>query len=109
MVSIDPTHEQLLSLSQAAKLAWLPIRRGGRRPCVATLWRWCLQGSHGIRLESIVAGGVRCTTEAALRRFFDRLTEAAEPQIVAPEPKRFSRERQKQIEAAERRLAAAGI
>ncbi len=109
MVSIDPTQEQLLSLSQAAKLVWLPIRRGGRRPCVATLWRWCLQGSRGIRLESVVAGGVRCTTEAALRRFFERLTAASEPHNAVPEPQRLSRERQKQIEAAEKRLAAMGI
>jgi hypothetical protein len=108
-VSIDPSSEQLLSLTEATKLTWLPIRRNGRRPCLSTIWRWAMVGVRGIRLETLVCGGVRCTSEAALKRFFAQLTIAAEPQIPAPAPNSLSPARRKAIEAAEKRLAAAGI
>lgn len=73
---IDPKSERLLSLSEAAKLEWLPCRRHGKRPHVSTLFRWTHVGKDGVRLEAIQVAGTLCTSEAALIRFFERLTTA---------------------------------
>jgi len=66
----------------------------------------------GIRLETVMAGGVRVTSAEAIQRFFDRLTEASEAgrqSIPTPQPVRLSAARRKQIETAEKKLAAAGF
>ena len=39
-----------------------------------------IDGVRGIRLESIMVGGTRCTSVQALQRFFDALTAAADAQ-----------------------------
>jgi hypothetical protein len=84
-VSINPLAETLITLAQAAALAWIPRRRGrSGRLHISTLWRWALKGIRGIKLEVIKIGGTLCTSEAALRRFFDRLANgntAAEPPV----------------------------
>lgn len=67
--------EHLLSLAEASKLEWLPRRRRGRRPAVATLWRWAHHGCYGIRLRTISVGGTLCTTEGDLRAFFAAITQ----------------------------------
>jgi hypothetical protein len=109
---IDIQNEQTLSLTQAAKLDILPRRREGKRPNASTLWRWALHGVKGIRLETVMAGGVRVTSAEAIQRFFDRLTEASEAgrqSIPTPQPIHLSAARRKAIEEAERKLTAAGI
>ena len=107
-MSIDTTNEQLLSLTDAAKS--LPKRRAGKRPNVATLYRWCQIGVRGIRLEYTQIAGTKCTSTAALQTFFDRLTEQAESgRAPLPQPTKLSALRRKQIKAAEKRLQAAGI
>lgn len=65
--------EQILTLSQAAKR--LPRLRGNRPVAVSTLWRWCQRGLRGVRLEVIRLGGIRVTSEEALRRFFAILNQ----------------------------------
>ncbi|NLF08870.1 MAG: DUF1580 domain-containing protein [Pirellulaceae bacterium] len=102
---IDISCEKVVSLTTATKL--LPTRRQGKRPDVCTLYRWTSNGVRGIRLESLMVGGTRCTSVEALQRFFDALTAQADGQPVAPPPR--SKSRQRQIEAAEKRLAASGI
>jgi hypothetical protein len=107
-MAIDTTNEQLLSLTDAAKS--LPHRRAGKRPNVATLYRWCQIGVRGIRLEYSQIAGTKCTSKEALSRFFDRLTAQAESgRAPVPQPTKISAARRKQIEAAEKRLQAAGI
>jgi hypothetical protein len=106
---IDIQNERTLSLSQDAKLDILPRRREGKRPNASTLWRWALHGIKGIRLETVMAGGVRVTSAEAIQRFFDRLTEQAEagrPSVLSPLPNRLTVTRRKQIEMAERKLPA---
>jgi hypothetical protein len=66
MVSLT---EELVSLTEATKL--LPKRRKGKRPNVATLYRWTTIGVRGIVLESVQVGGTRCTSREALQRFFE--------------------------------------
>ncbi len=103
---IDISLEETFSLTEAAKR--LPCRRKGKRPNVATLYRWAQAGCRGVRLETLCVGATRCTSMEALQRFFDALTAKAEPRAVAPQP-RPTAQRQKAIEAAERRLESAGI
>jgi Protein of unknown function (DUF1580) len=69
-VSIDLYEETLVSLAEAVCL--LP----GRRPHSSTLWRWYRRGVHGVRLETVVVGGRRFTSRAAIERFIQRTTAA---------------------------------
>ena len=103
---IDISVEEISSLTEAAKE--LPGRRKGVRPNVATLYRWCQVGVRGIRLEYIQVGATKCTSKEALQRFFDALTAQAE-KTPAPQSPRMTATRRKQIEAAEQRLATAGV
>ena len=105
-MAIDITTETVVSLTEATK--HLPERRTRKRANVATLYRWTNGGCRGVRLDYLMVGGTRCTSLEALQRFFDALTAAAEAdQPPAPSP--LPKSRQRQIEAAERRLAQAGI
>jgi hypothetical protein len=107
-MAIDTNSEQLISLTDATKI--LPKRRAGKRPNVATLYRWAQIGMRGIRLEYSQIAGTKCTSREALQRFFDALTEQAESgRSPVPQPAKLSALRRKQIEAAEKRLQAAGI
>ncbi|MFZ1936430.1 MAG: DUF1580 domain-containing protein [Thermoguttaceae bacterium] len=103
---IEIALEEPISLTEATK--HLPCRRKGVRPNVATLYRWAQVGCRGVRLETLCVGATRCTSLEALQRFFNALTAQAEHRPVSPPP-RQTRQRRQQIEAAERRLAEAGI
>jgi hypothetical protein len=72
---IDPLTEQLISLTEAAKLC--PKRRSGKRPHVSCVYRWTATGCKGVKLESLQVGGTRCTSREALGRFFERLSQVA--------------------------------
>ena len=41
---------------------------------LATLYRWATHGCRGVRLETIQIGGTKCTSQEALQRFFNRLS-----------------------------------
>jgi hypothetical protein len=69
---IDINTEHLVSFTQATKT--LPARRCGKRPHVATMYRWALYGCKGVRLETVQIGGTKCTSIEALQRFFNRLS-----------------------------------
>jgi hypothetical protein len=91
--------ERLLTLSAAAREIPGPTGRGLH---VATLWRWAHRGVRGVRLETVMVGGIRYTSREALERFVAATTAAADgtnPVIRTP------KQRQRAIEAAERELA----
>ena len=96
---IDLESETVLSLTEAAKR--LPTRRAGKRPHVATLYRWASRGLRGIRLETLQVGGTMCTSVEALQRFFDQLGTPAG--ISDPPP---TRSRSRQIKDAAQQEAA---
>jgi Protein of unknown function (DUF1580) len=99
----DPEAEAPLPLSEAAKLTMLPKRRG-KSPHATTLLRWCLYGIRGIKLESIVCGGTRCTSEQSIKRFFERLsTPFGDSKTIT------TSERKKSIARAQEELKAMGI
>jgi len=64
--------EGLISLTQAAALL-PPVR--GKRVAKSSLFRWCVKGKSGIKLEAVRLGGPGLwTSKAALARFASQLT-----------------------------------
>lgn len=61
-------------------------------------------GSHGVRLATTYVGACQCVTEADVRDFFRRLTEARRG-VSQPDPVDHTAGH----EQAERELAAAGM
>jgi len=103
---IDITKEELFTLAEAAKR--IPRRRGGKKCNISTMYRWCTEGLHGIRLEAVKIGGTRCTSAEALSRFFQRLTEADEG-LNGPSEADTDPSREAAVAAAKAKLQAAGI
>lgn len=113
----DLREDQPLSLSDAAEFLG---KLTGQKPHVSTLWRWCLKGCKGVRLESICIGGKRFVTATAIERFIDASSEArtgqqsTQPSALAAPPTpgkgmlthvmRHNDRRRQEIEAARRRL-----
>jgi len=67
-----PPGETPITLDEAAAL--VPGKPRSRQ----TLWRWCMAGIRGVRLEHLQVGRETCTSEEALKRFFARVTAASE-------------------------------
>lgn len=99
---LDVLNEQLISLTEAAKL--LPGRRQGKRPHVSCVYRWTKSGCRGVVLESVQIGGTRCTSREALSRFIANLTAANDTIAMAPVPSR-----QPHVARAERKLDQLGL
>ena len=51
----------------------LPVIFGRRPPCLTTFHRWTRRGIRGIKLESMVVGSERVTSEEAVDRFYSKL------------------------------------
>lgn len=106
--------EEIFSLSEAA--GRLP-RINGRRPHVSTLWRWCRKGLKGVRLEYVRVGSKIAVSRQGLDRFFvelaaaDAAAESTPPptQQPAAQKPRSEKARARAIEAARRKLKAAGV
>jgi len=82
--------ETLYPLTQAVEKAT------GRKPHLSTVIRWTTRGSAGIRLESVMLGGRRLTSEDAVLRFTEAVTRAkaatVDP-IVSPQRRDCEAER----------------
>ena len=98
----DLEAETVVSLSDATK--HLPRRRRGKRPHLATLYRWSTNGVRGVKLEVIRVGSTLCTSLEALQRFCDRCTTGDPDTPVAT-----TKERKREIDRSEKELAEAGI
>lgn len=68
---LDLQTESPVQLSDVPKL--LP-KRNGKKVHYSTVYRWVTKGTRGRILESMLVGGVRYTTIAALNRFFETTT-----------------------------------
>lgn len=69
---IDIGKEQLQTLAQAAR------EMPGGAVHVSTVYRWHQEGCRGVKLETILRGGLRYTSKEALQRFVDAVTQAAD-------------------------------
>jgi hypothetical protein len=99
---IDLESESPISLAAVVRLPM--VQRDGRKLHVSTVIRWASVGIAGVKLETVRLPGGRVTTVAAVKRFFERLTN---PQAAAPAASPESRQRS--IASADRELVAAGI
>jgi hypothetical protein len=59
------------------RLGIIPDRRSGTRLHLRTVFRWALEGVRGCRLETILVGGQRMTSQPAVQRFFEAVSAAA--------------------------------
>jgi hypothetical protein len=98
-MTINITAELPIPFIQAA--AHMPCRRRGRKMAASTLHRWATRGLHGVVLESLQVGGTKCTSMAALQRFFDRLSALEQGATEFPAKGQGQQER---AEKAEREL-----
>jgi len=96
-MSIDLTTETPITLAKAAQT--LP----GGAVHVSTIHRWRMKGCRGVRLETFLRGGIRHSTHAAIARFFDAVTAAADGDTP---PVQTSKQRERAIEQAEREFDA---
>ena len=99
-MSINVATEKLRTLTEAART--LP----GGAVHLSTIHRWRLKGVRGVRLETILRGGVRCTSDEAIERFFAETTSAADCDIP---PSLTSRQRERELNRAETELDRAGF
>jgi hypothetical protein len=65
--------EEMLTLTQAR---WELAGITGQRPDKATVYRWCLKGCHGTKLDHIRLGNQIFTSRQALTRFIVARTAA---------------------------------
>ncbi len=103
---IDLTREEPVPLAQVPKLRCVPRRPGGKTIHLATVHRWATNGIGGVVLETIRCGGTKCTTVAAIQRFFARLSEQSKP---TGQPIRTRRQQRHAVAQAEAELDRAGI
>ena len=99
---IDIEHENLIPIRDVPR--YIPPRRSGRRLHISAVYRWIKHGVRGgIRLEAVKIGGSAYTSKEALQRFTEQLSDS----MTSPGPlARTASSRQKQIDAAIRRVAA---
>ena len=103
---IDPTIEHPIPLQDVPKLPWLRGVITGRKLAFSTVFRWCTRGLHGVKLGSIRIGGVLCTSEQALKRFFQALpADGRDRTNATPAAPAAGLDRRR----ADRELDAAGI
>lgn len=76
---IQCTTETLISLIQARQ------RIPGNPHC-GTLRRWCHEGLRGIVLETVLVGGRRFTSQEAITRFIERLSQDNQHQTTGSQP-----------------------
>ncbi len=113
-MGIDAGVETLVQFSSEARTAF----PGRRRLGYATLHRWRSEGVRGVRLETILVGGLRYTSREAIDRFIEAQNAADFPAPVitpaqnaadAPAPVITPAQRRRQATAARAELERAGV
>lgn len=107
------SEERPMSLHEAA--AYIGKLTGSPNPNISTLWRWCLKGCKGVKLDSICIGSKRYVTVSAIARFIEARSRTESPATPAPTAvnptpqaspyvERHATRRRDEIEAARRSL-----
>lgn len=99
-MSIDTELETLLTFDDARTA--FP---GDRRLSLATLHRWRLNGVRGVKLETVLIGGLRYTSREAI----DRMIAAQNADDAPAVPMITPTQRRKQSEAARTELERIGV
>ena len=100
---IDIVNEQLIPFSKIP--AWCE-KHIGKRICRSTVHRWRLRGARGNKLETVLVGGRRYSSQEALLRFFDNTTTAEDG---PSSPQHNAHQRKREIDDAEAYLKSEGI
>jgi hypothetical protein len=102
---IDLETETPIPLKQATRHRLLRAKSAnGQALNFSTVWRWAMNGSRGVRLETVRIAATLCTTNEAIERFIERLSNPALP-TDAPTPSQANRDHRR----AEAELENAGI
>lgn len=96
----DLTKEALLTLNEARSA--FP---GGKRLGLATIQRWRMRGVRGVKLETLLVGGMRYTSREAIARFIAAQNAADAPAVPVITPT----QRRRQSEAAASELKKMGV
>ncbi len=101
---LNLSKEKLISFNEATKL--FPHGRHGKRPHVATIYRWTQKGHNGVLLEYAQLPSRRVTSVEAVHRFIKALTKQNDPRRdgFRLETPAQQRRRQSRIEKAEQEL-----
>ncbi len=78
---IDVSREELLPLREAARL-FPSGRKPGKAVHIGTVYRWSLKGVKGVRLCTILVGGIRYTTLNSIAEFLRELNKGAESSLA---------------------------
>ena len=100
---IDIQTEQVFPLMDLPDYA---PRRRGRKIAKSTGWRWAKVGVRGVRLETLMCGGVAHTSHEKLQEFFEKITAVANGDAI---PARSTKQREREIAAAEKELNEFGV
>ncbi len=100
-MTIDVQSETLVSFSEA-RSAFPGI---DRRLSLATLHRWRLNGVRGVKLETVLIGGLRYTSREAIARFIaaQNADDALAAPVITPA------QRLRQSESARQELERMGV
>ena len=79
---ITESNEKLISLKQAARK--VPTF-DGNNVHAGSVWRWCKKGVNGVRLEYVRCGRRIATSEAAMYRFFRKLSDLDQANVNTSE------------------------
>ena len=99
-MSIDIRTEMMIRFSEARSAFY-----DDRRHSLATLHRWRLNGIRGVKLETVLIGGIRHTSQEAIDRFIAAQNADDTPAVPAITPS----QRRKQSEAARVALERMGV
>jgi hypothetical protein len=89
----------LIRLAAVPEVSWLPTGRSGGKLSLATIHRWAANGLRGVKLRTVPAGGVLCTTEAWLLEFFEQLGEARSGEHNVSPSRTPTQRRREQVQA----------
>lgn len=101
LISAKAMIEGLYPLMQLPARPWMPRKKKGKKVSRFTVLRWALHGRNGIRLRTVMVGGLRCTTDSWAHEFFQRLADPESPPAKRSGPRDHER--------AVRELELAGI
>ena len=82
-------------------------KKRGRKIAVSTGYRW-RNGVRGVKLPTLMVGGVEHTSEGAMQWFFEAVTAAKNGETVDTQDGRTYAERERAMKQAEARLEMAG-
>ena len=93
---------ELYPLTDLPSRPWMP-KKNGKKVSRFTCIRWALRGKRGLKLRTIMVGGLRVTCDAWVWAFFESLDGSAPATAMNP------RRQTKDHELAEAELTAEGI